>query len=165
MIYKVMKECRNFFYDHDKRGRVIRDKGTFEIRDNVVTGLECAYQKNQYIRIMNSVFNDGVYKIEDVVEGEYSIKVPSLIDETFEGFIIPLRVPKDFLEFVNEVEQYQEKHNVLVSDPSIMSESFVNYSYSKASGQSSNSNIFTWQDAFSSELKYYINSMFEERVM
>lgn len=130
--------CRhlNNYFDHD------RQFGTFTIADGTMT-IEGA-QENQYVRIVGSVFNDGVY--------QYPLS--GLTDETFDGAIWLLAIPKIIVDMVGEIDDWQKANADVLSSP-YQSESFGGYSYTKASGGSSangGSNVLTWQSFFKSRL-------------
>lgn len=92
-------------------------------------------QEGQYFRIIGSASNDGVYQNP----------VESLIDEEFQGAIWLLRVPASLLALVEEIEEWQNNFGSTAAGP-YQSESFGGYSYTKASGASS------WTDVFDSRL-------------
>lgn len=131
MLDNVLAYLRNYFpawYQY----------GTFEVKDGSITVPELA--DGQYFRIVGSVFNDGVHQYP----------ADDLTDETFTGTVWGLAVPKDLLDIVKEVEEWQEKNGTAVSGP-YQSESFGGYSYSLKSG-SGGSGGFSWQSAFSPRL-------------
>lgn len=89
----------------------------------------------QYFRIIGSVFNDGLhrYPCED------------LTDETFDGTVWALAVPKAVIDLAAEIEKWQEKNGEAAAGV-FQSESFGGYSYTKASSGTG------WQDVFRSRL-------------
>ena len=92
-------------------------KGTYEIKDGIINlDFLC---DNQYFRICNSMFNDGVYKYDESLV---------LLDEVFTGVIWTMYIPQDFLDAVNAAEQYLLKN----PDNNLKSESFGGYSYTKS---------------------------------
>ena len=121
--------------------------GDITIEDNVITPY-IPIQDGQYIRIVNSVFNDGIYKIP-LEEGV------NLTDETFHGGVWLLAIPKEVLDLATDIEAWQAKYGGVDSQAMspFNSESFGGYSYSKSSGASADgSNSGTWQSAFSARL-------------
>ena len=99
----------------------------------------------QYYRICGSRLNDGVHRYG---EGE-------LADETFSGVIWEMRVPRNFLALVDDIEAWQAKYGDAVSGP-YQSESFGGYSYTlksgaTASGQADNT-AAGWQGVFKTRL-------------
>lgn len=91
-------------------------KGKFEIVDGIINlDFLC---DNQYFRICNSMFNDGIYKYTESL---------TLIDEIFEGFIWAMYVPNEFLDAVVMAENYTTKNPV----NNFKSESFGGYTYTK----------------------------------
>lgn len=143
MLTELCKEINNWF-------EYAKFFGTFTIENNVITG-DYSLQANQYFRIVGSVFNDGVYKLDDELELE---------DETFDGAIWAMAVPKEVIALATDIKEWSDKY--LGVDSAAMSpfnsESFGGYSYSKSSGSSSSGNIDlsgTWQGAFADRLNQY----------
>lgn len=130
MLYELMRECRNYF---PVPGAA--KSGTFTIENGVVSGLDLL--PGQYFIIEGSVFNDGLQR----VNGD------PMDDEIFTGRVIPLAVPRAFLDFADRVQGWIAKYGD--SSP-ITSESFAGYSYSKSTG--SNGKPMTWKEAFASDL-------------
>ena len=106
-----------------------------------------------YIRIVGSRLNDGVYKVSDLVKNP-------LKDETFHGGIWIMSVPADFIALVAEIEEWQRVNGATSSAnmSPFTSESFGGYSYSKASGgtiESGGASVPTWQSQYANRLKIY----------
>lgn len=146
MLGLVCAEIRNFFtYDSDKH------IGDFAIKDGVIT--PSFDIRTDYIRIVGSRKNDGVYKVTDLVEH------PLRDEDTFKGGIWEMSVPQAFLDLVSEIEAWQEKYGGVDSTnmTPFQSESFGGYSYSKASGggSSSGSIVPTWKSVFADRLNVY----------
>lgn len=93
----------------------------------------------QYFRICGSVFNDGVYQYGDVM---------NLTEETFDGTVWALAVPKAMLALAEEISVWQEKNGE--AGP-YTSESFGGYSYTRATN-SQTGQAAGWQDVFRSRL-------------
>ena len=144
MLTEVCAEIKNYFtYAGDKHF------GDFAIVDGHIT--PSFDFPTDYIRIVGSHLNDGVHKLSD----------NDLVDEdTFHGAIWIMSPPAAFLALVGEIETWQEMHGK--ADSAAMSpyqsESFGGYSYSKASGGSSESgasSVPTWKSVYASRLKMY----------
>lgn len=71
-------------------------------------------------------------------------------NEAFTGTIYGLRVPRDFLELVNEISEFQEKQGQASTK---VSESFGIYSYALATDR--NGIVAGWQQTFSSRLNHF----------
>lgn len=100
--------------------------------------------EGQYFRIVGSVFNDGVYKYgEDL----------SLTDETFEGSVWGLIIPKPVLDLVKEIEAWEAKNGAVANSP-YQSESFGGYSYTKAT-DTKTGGALTWQSVFAPRLSLW----------
>lgn len=104
----------------------------------------------QYFRIVGSVFNDGVHRAGD----------DDLVDEPeFHGAVWLMNVPKDFLDLVKDIEDWQAKYGTVESAnmSPYSSESFGEYSYSKAQGFASTGGgmLNSWQSVFAMRLNKY----------
>ena len=93
----------------------------------------------QYVRIVGSVLNDGVYQYP----------LTGLTDETFTGTVRLLKIEKAVLEMVPEIEAWCEKNQ----PTAFTSESFGGYSYSRATDSSGVP--AGWQKVFDSRLAPY----------
>lgn len=142
MIGEICAEIRNYFtYDEDKHiGDFVIDNGQISPIIDFPT---------DYIRIVGSRLNDGVYKVSDLVRNP-------LKDESFHGGIWVMSPPADFLALVAEIAAWQEKNGGADSNAMspYQSESFGGYSYSKASSNTDGggSTVPTWQGAYVSRL-------------
>ena len=90
----------------------------------------------QYFRIVGSLFNDGVYQYP-----------AELTDETFDGSVWAMAIPKALLSTVDEITAWTAKNGD--SGP-YTSESFGGYSYSKATN--SKGLAVGWRDVFAAQL-------------
>lgn len=128
--------------------------GRFEIVNGTISylgGTNMEIQTGQYYRIEGSVFNNGVHQ-----KGKETLK-----DEAFTGSVWGMAVPPSLIGLVAEIQAWQEKYgNVNSANMSPLgSENFAGvYSYTKASGGSSNSSsssVPTWQSVFADRLGRY----------
>ena len=122
---------------------------TFIIRDGVLTGFDGVLQKDQYYRIVGSVFNDGVHKFGDVTD--------VLKDETFDGSVWAMAIPPTVIALASEVKEWIAKYGG-VDSPSMSpynSESFAGYSYSKSGGSTDGTGANSWESTFGSKLAPY----------
>lgn len=121
MLTEICEYLRNWFCDDSE---II--VGTITIGDGEITVPYGLIQPGQYLRIIGSVFNDGVI--------QYG--TDELVPETFDGAIWPMRVPKALVLLDGEIEEWQTKYGS--ADSKAMSpfnsESFAGYSYSKSGG-------------------------------
>lgn len=106
----------------------------------------------EYIRIVGSRLNDGVYKVSELAT--------TLKDETFHGGIWIMSVPADFLALASEIAEWQKVNGGVGSSnmSPFTSESFGGYSYSKASGgsiENGGASVPTWQSQYANRLKIY----------
>lgn len=134
-LTELCRELKNWF-EQEK----IFD--TFSIEDGKLA-LDKA-KVGQYFRIVGSVFNDGVYQYP----------ATGLTDETFDGAVWLMAVPKEVLDKVNEMTQWETDNAQAINSP-YTSESFGGYSYSKSSGDGSGASSASWQGHFASWLNKY----------
>lgn len=136
---KILKYLNNYFY-------VFCESGDYEIKDNKIS-VRGKYIKGQYIRIEDSILNDNVYKVVNVLGNE--IELENVQNEAFNGTISSLAIPKDLIDLESKVNEFE-----LNNKPSNLSaESFGSYSYSIATN--ANGESATWVDVFKSYLKPY----------
>lgn len=93
----------------------------------------------QYVRIIGSVLNDGVYQYP----------LTGLTDETFTGTVKLLAIKKAVLEMVPEIEVWCKKNQ----PTALTSESFGGYSYNRATD--ANGVPAGWQKVFGPRLAPY----------
>ena len=136
MLEQVLMNIRNWF---TVAGGI--HSGTFTIEGGGITLPFLA--DGQYFRICGSVFNDGLHQYN----------VLDLVDETFNGTIWALAIPKAVIELADEIQKWQEKNGESSTSP-YQSESFGGYSYSKATDAETGGAV-TWQSAFRSRLNAY----------
>ena len=161
MITEICAEVNNWFAKKEDK-----ISGAFSVVDGKLTP-PVDLINNQYYRIIGSRFNDGVHKCVGPTElteesEEQQSEVEQLIDEpTFDGAVWLMRIPHDFLQLVEDTEEWQKKNGNVDSfnmSP-YQSESFNNYSRSKGGGGSSASGASPtavgWQSQFKSRLNKY----------
>ena len=127
MLETVLQYLNNWFV-------VDMQDGTYTIEDGGIT--LPFLRAGQYFRIVGSLFNDGVYQYP-----------AELTDETFDGSVWALAIPKSLLSTVEEITAWTAKNGD--SGP-YTSESFGGYSYSKATN--SKGVAVGWRDVFAAQL-------------
>ena len=124
--------------------------GTFSVVNGALTNMPSNVQEGQYIRIVGSVFNDGVHK--------YKASGMGLTNENeFKGAVWLLAIPQEFVSLSEEVSAWVTKYGGADSAAlsPFNSESFAGYSYSKGSATSSNGkevNPNSWQSLYGDRL-------------
>lgn len=145
MIGQMCAFYNNYFDRDGNCNSLPKYYGSITISGGQLVGFGDKLRNGQYFRIVGSLFNDGVYKFP----------ATGLTDETFEdGAVWAMAVPRDFLDFVKQVEDWQTKYNGADSNTHspFNSESFGGYSYSKSTGGTSGGyDTNSWQGAFASE--------------
>ena len=147
MLSELCGYLRNWF-DREKY------IGDFTINNGVIIplGKTISLLNGQYIRIVGSILNDGVYLYNP--EG-----IEGLIDETFHGAVWSLAIPKEVVALDQEIDAWMQKYGG--SDSAAMSpfasESFGGYSYTKSTSntEESSSGLGGWQSAFASRLSQW----------
>lgn len=137
MIEQICAFIHNYFV-------YSRYSGTFTIENGSIALPFLAV--GQFFRICGSRMNDGVYRYP----------AEDLIDETFDGVIWEMRVPRNFIALVEEIEAWQAKNGDAVSGP-YQSESFGGYSYTlnNVTGENGASLGAGWQGVFKHQLNQY----------
>lgn len=129
MLTDICEDTRNWF-----SGDADKQFGKFTIEGGKFTPLFA--QEGQYYRIVGSVFNDGVHKVGDT----------DLIDETFDGAVWLMRVPRQVVALAEEIDEFNKNNK----PSAYTSESFGGYSYSKATTASGSP--ATWRQVFAPQL-------------
>ena len=142
MLEQILVEIHNWFRVRNDVGGIY--SGTYTIEDGSIA--LPFLRDGQYFRIMGSVFNDGLHR--------YGPDMEYLTDETLEGTVWALAVPKAVVELAREIEAWREKYGAVMDSP-YTSESFGGYSYTKASGAEDSTGSGGWQAAFRSRLDPY----------
>lgn len=136
MLTELCQELRNWF---DRE----RHSGTFTITGGNITA--DFLQQGQYYRICGSVFNDGVYQYP----------IDCLQDETFDGSVWALAIPREVIELAEDISAWKAKHEAVDSAAMspFSSESFGGYSYAKGSS-ADGSGVYGngWKIAFAARL-------------
>lgn len=151
MLTEVCQYLRNWFDRNQPKFY-----GDFAIRDAKLffDGADMAglLKDGQYIRIVDSTLNDGVYKFPDELE--------MLSPEEFTGSVWGMAVPLEVISLAEDIEKWQSKYGDIESAAMspYNSESFSGYSYSKSTGTysgSGESQAGTWQGVFRARLNLW----------
>lgn len=134
MITELCAELRNYFLVPNGI-----HTGNFTISGGKLAPLDFI-KEYQYFRIVGSTFNDGVHQHP----------FADLQDETFEGAVWAMAVPPAVTALADEIKAYNEKDG---KPSAYASESFGNYSYTKATDASGAP--LTWEKAFAKRLNKY----------
>lgn len=122
-----------------------RKFGTITITNGALTGADDFLSENQYFRIVNSPFNDGVYKYPTT----------DLTDETFDGAIWAMAVPPAALALLEKIQEWDSQYgNNAANYTPYASETMHHYSRSFAVNTNSKGELVrpTWQAVFRKEL-------------
>ena len=137
MIEQVCHYIHNYFTDESDK-----HKGEYTI---VNGGITLPFLLNgQYFRIVGSTLNDGIYQYPHY----------GLTNETFEGEIWAMKVPRIVIDIAEEIGAWVEKYGEAMNSP-YQSENVIGvYSYTKASasGGGAGNGTPTWQSTFGARL-------------
>lgn len=137
MLEQILMHLKNWFL---VPGGIHDD--TYTIKDGGITLPFLA--SGQYFRICGSVFNDGLYQYGPDLK---------LTDETFDGTVWALAIPKAAIDLATEIDAWETKNGEVASGI-YQSESFGGYSYTKATDAQTGGAV-TWQSAFRSRLNQW----------
>lgn len=147
---EILNYLNNYFYSYALMTNV-----TFEEDGSsfTISKLERSFYKGQYIKIEETIINDGIFKIISIRDNGDSITITTDSTEFTEGnfrcFILALAVPRPVIKLKEAIEEFKAKNK-----PSVYtSESFGNYSRSWATN--SKGAVLTWKDVFRDELIQY----------
>lgn len=156
----VLTELCGYLHNWDFNKHVTQYHGHFEISEGAIKSLDTGYslstllKNGQYVRLIESDLNDGVYKYLDAEAGDETLV--ELQDETFEGTVWALSVPREVLDLAEEIAAWKKRYEDVESTAMspYQSESFGGYSYSKGSGGSSSDSASNagWHGVFSARL-------------
>lgn len=150
MLEKVCNHVHNYFTS-------AAVPGMYTISDGALT-LDFL-KEGQRFHIVGSDLNDGVYTWhQSGIKNDDDNGPAELQDETFGGSILPMAVPRDFLQLVEEIAAWVDEYGSKVLSP-YQSENVIGvYSYTKAgtgSGNAGGSSSPTWESVFASRLNPY----------
>lgn len=144
MLTELCGYLRNWF----DRDRYI---GKFEIVGGKISAnIDMTLLENQYIRIVGSLLNDGVYQYHaDGIDG--------LQDEAFDGAVWSLAIPKAVVDLSAEIDDWKAKYEAV--DSAAMSPfsseniSANSYGYTMSSVESVGK--MNWQNFFAARLSQW----------
>ena len=129
MLTEICQYLKNWFNRKPNGEDYPKYSGVFVITDGEIN-LE-TLADGQYFRIIGSLFNDGVHKYGDSED--------MLNDETFEGDVWSMGVPREIISLAEEMTDWMTQYGKADSTnmSPFASESFGGYSYSKQQGSAS----------------------------
>lgn len=142
-IETILRYLNNYFYRFGEYG-----EQNIKINKLKVKG---AYRVGEYVKIVGSLYNDGVYQVIGVEVGSIVV-AGELSDEDFTGTIFSLAIPKRIKEIAEQIQEFNRQ----LSASGFESESFGDYSYTRAKNK--NGELMGWKDIFKSELALYRKS-------
>ena len=139
MLNEICEHLHNFF--DTREGEFIdRSAGTFTISSGLISPLSSSLIAGQYIRIVGSLLNDGIYLLPS------NFTISTLVNETFTGAIFGLAIPRDLVTLDTEITAW------VTANPAsaYASESFGGWSGSRATG--ANGAPLSWKSVYAARL-------------
>lgn len=150
MLNKLCQNLLNYFAKPEDAV-----KGTFVIVNDTVSP-PLPVNDGQRVWIRGSTMNDGVYTYHNgTLNNDDDTGPAGLTNETFDGAVWPMRVPRDMLELATEISEWVDKYSAALDSPYYSENVIGVYSYQKAKSNSSGSDDsgdVTWQSKFSNRL-------------
>ena len=139
MLTEICEHLHNWFDVRDG-AYINRTADTFTISGGSISPFPSSLIGGQYIRIVGSLLNDGIY----LLPADFII--PELEDETFTRAIFGLAIPRDLVTLDSEITAY------VTANPAsgYVSESFGGWSGTKATG--ANGAALSWQSVYGARL-------------
>lgn len=146
-IFEVCQYLKNWFDKNHYMGEIQIENGALSESYGLLA--------NQYFRIVGSTLNN---------DGVYQYPITTLTDETFDGAIWAMSLPRAFIALLDDIEAWKARFNSLDTQDGkqamspFNSESFGGYSYSKSNGGTGDTNkdkSGTWQGVFGARLAPY----------
>lgn len=131
MLEQVLGEIHNWFVREVVEGDFTISGGRLLPPDGP------ALQDGQYLRVVGSVFNDGLHRWP----------VADLADEEFHGEVWALAVPQEVVDLAGVIDDWDAKN----APGPYVSESFGGYSYTRATNGATGQ-AAGWRDRFRQEL-------------
>ena len=145
--FEVCQYLKNWFDKNRYMGEIQIENGALSESYGLLA--------NQYFRIIGSTLNN---------DGVYQYPITTLTDETFDGAIWGMSLPRAFIALLDDIEAWKARFNSLDTRDGkqamspFNSESFGGYSYSKSNGGTGDTNkdkSGTWQGVFGARLAPY----------
>lgn len=124
MLLEICENLRNFF-DTSDGSYTDRTEDDFTISTGgVISPLPSTLVAGQYIRIVGSKLNDGIYLLSSTLVNT------TLLNETFHGAIYGLAIPRELVTLATEITAW------VAANPATLftSESFGGWSGTRATG-------------------------------
>ena len=120
--------------------------------DGLIVSDVTKFIANQYVLIIGSKINDGVYKVSSIVGNKLFIEVDfDLTPEVPECFVYSLAIPRQLLNLVSEIEAYNLKSS------GVSSESLGDYSVNYGNENGDVSWIVAFRKRLAPFRKVYLN--------
>ena len=146
MLAQVMNACNNHFWKTRERSDLAF------VADGITGTFENTYFVGQYVHVVGSYMNDGVYKVTGVATSKLTLDA-TLTAENSSDFVTlyGCGVPSDFLSVVSDIDTWVTGNS---GKEGVSSESIGSYSVSYGTG-SDGQTTNNWKSAFDGRLKPY----------
>ena len=148
MMTELCGDLKNWFLRDEKD----KHYGEFTIVNGVVLPADLGLLDGQYIRIVGSFLNDGVWPYK-------ASGIEGLRNESFKGAIWALAIPKAVVDLNAEIDAWKAKYESVdgAAMSPFSSEIFGGYEYIKSNGRSNDGGVSVggWQNAFANRLEQW----------
>ena len=157
-ILLMVKHIRNAFEFSIERGSFVINDGKLSLSEKYVAG--------EWIAILGSALNDGIYKISSV-GSTYSLANGSdnenpVTDEEFTGAVWRLRLPKSLVSLCADIQKWTDSPEGKPSN--VVSESVVSF-YSKTLATTKDGAPIGWESVFKSRIHGNWRKMWETELV
>lgn len=112
MIQEVLQYLNNYFVVDTVDSSLIETDG--------ITVLENKFVVGQYILVLYSKLNDGVYKISGITGNKLSIDTDlDLLEESGAFYVCGLAIPRAVLTICGEIDTYNTNHSSMARSESL----------------------------------------------
>lgn len=147
VLQQVCEAIHNYFIQSPNPGKYTIEGGMISPLPSLLEG--------QRIWIVGSALNDGVYTYHaNGITNDDETDSADLADETFNGSVCSLAVPRDLIALSKEISDWNDQYGKELNSPYVSENVIGVYSYTKQTGSKvTGSGIIDWQMQFASRLK------------
>lgn len=149
MLNKLCQHLLNYFAKPEDAIR-----GTFVIVDDTVSP-SLPVNDGQRIWIRGSTMNDGVYTYHaSGIKNDDDNATAGLVNETFDGAVWPMRVPREVLDLAAEIDAWTTANAAAIASPYTSENVIGVYSYTLKSGTNADGSdgALSWETQFAKPL-------------
>lgn len=139
MLTDLCDYLRNWFCRAQFFGRFKIENGVIKLYNDGDMGL----LNGQYIRIVRSVFNDGIWQYGETIDG--------LQDEVFDGAVWALAIPHVVVDLADRIAEWKKQYYSVSKSP-YSSENISASSYGYVKGSVESVKSMDWRIVFAEEI-------------